>query len=193
LLNEEKLSLRDIQMPQKPKSLCAICGKEEATTKDHIPPKGIFAKPFPKNLITVPACSKCNNGASGDDEAFRTDLSLHVGADTPETQKLWKKHVLKTFYRQPKLRQQRINDLKPMYLKSPGDIIYKPSYVGHWDSKAHDFVIERIIRGLYYYHFKEVLGDKVTCRVQWLKEVTKKMYDFSKDWRSNNLGNDQFI
>lgn len=190
MLNEEKLSLTDIQMPRKPKScLCAICGKEKATTKDHIPPKGIFAKPYPKNLITVPACSKCNNGASNYDEAFRIDLSLHVGVDTPETETFWKEGALKTLHHQRKLRQQKINDLKPGYLSTPSGIIYKQCYVGHWNSKAHNTVVERIIRGLYYHHCKEILGNRATCDVQWLSGLDG-VYDLSKEWPQYNIGND---
>jgi hypothetical protein len=51
---------------------CAICGKPcETTTRDHIPPKGLFGKPLPDNLLTVPSCQQCNQEASGDDEYFR--------------------------------------------------------------------------------------------------------------------------
>jgi hypothetical protein len=53
------------------KQLCAICGKSEAVTRDHIPPKGIFPKPLPQDLITVPACKNCNGGDSSLDEKFK--------------------------------------------------------------------------------------------------------------------------
>lgn len=36
--------------------LCCYCGINSSTTKDHIPPKSIFNKPLPNNLITVPYC-----------------------------------------------------------------------------------------------------------------------------------------
>jgi hypothetical protein len=49
---------------------CAYCGGPEET-RDHVPPKGIFAG-LPKNqLITVPSCWACNNGESKDDDYFR--------------------------------------------------------------------------------------------------------------------------
>lgn len=40
--------------------LCCYCGVRKATTKDHIPPKSIFNKPRPCDLITVPYCFECN-------------------------------------------------------------------------------------------------------------------------------------
>lgn len=181
-------------MPRKPKSdLCAICGKEKATSNDHIPPRGIFAKPYPKNLITVPACSKCNNGASSNDEAFRAYLSLHVGADSPETQALWSENTLKTLQHNKKLKRQIIDSLKPVYLSTPSGIIYEQQIAALWDSKVHDPVVERTIRGLYYHHLKKVLGDKVTCHVQWLNGLTEELYDIFKNCPANNLGNDQVI
>jgi len=55
---------------------CVYCGATGCLTRDHVPPKAIFSKPLPSNLITVPACAKCNSAASNDDEYFR--LSLQV-------------------------------------------------------------------------------------------------------------------
>lgn len=75
------------------KQPCAICGKEEATTSDHIPPRGIFPKPRPSNLITVPTCFRCNHAGSKYDERFRVYLNMEVGVDTPETRKLWEENI----------------------------------------------------------------------------------------------------
>lgn len=57
---------------------CAYC-PAPATTKDHIPPKGMFAKATP-NKPWVPACRSCNVGASLDDE-YMLRLSMLWGAD----------------------------------------------------------------------------------------------------------------
>lgn len=55
-----------------PDAKCYLCGAP-ATSLDHIPPKGIFPRPLPAktNLITVPACEKCNGGSKEDDHYFR--------------------------------------------------------------------------------------------------------------------------
>ena len=45
---------------------CAYC-PEPATTEDHVPPRGMFAKSMP-NKPWVPACESCNGDASKDDE-----------------------------------------------------------------------------------------------------------------------------
>ena len=51
--------------------ICTYCGKSAKLTSDHIPPKNLFPKPRPTNLVTVRACRKCNKSASKDDEYFR--------------------------------------------------------------------------------------------------------------------------
>ncbi len=57
---------------------CAYCAAP-ATTKDHIPPQGVFAKGMP-HKPWVPACQSCNAGASLDDE-YMQRLSMLWGAD----------------------------------------------------------------------------------------------------------------
>lgn len=61
--------------------LCIYCGEKEATTKDHVPPKSFFAKPWPSNLITVPSCDDCNGKYGKDDERIR---NIITSIDTTE-------------------------------------------------------------------------------------------------------------
>ncbi len=56
--------------------LCIYCNEAEADTRDHIPPKALFAPPRPDDLITVPSCTRCNRGFCRDDEHFRAVLSI---------------------------------------------------------------------------------------------------------------------
>lgn len=50
---------------------CAYCDEPNAETRDHIPPRNLFPKPRPSDLISVPCCEKCRAGWSADDEYFR--------------------------------------------------------------------------------------------------------------------------
>lgn len=54
--------------------ICAYCGADAPQTNDHIPPKNLFPKPLPENLLTVPCCEDCRSGWSKDDEYFRIAL-----------------------------------------------------------------------------------------------------------------------
>lgn len=168
--------------------LCAICGKRAATTVDHIPPKDIFPKPRPDNLITVPACSSCNRGASNFDESFMVYLSLHVGVDSLETERLWKNHALRAVKHNRRLRNRLLATMKPVYLKSPGGVITERRMGSLWDSEAHDLIVKRTIRGLYYHHFNEILGDRVDVKVHWFRKLTPEMVEMSNDWSAYTFG-----
>jgi len=47
--------------------MCAYCG-DETTTRDHVPSRILLDEPYPENLPVVPACQKCNQGFSMDEE-----------------------------------------------------------------------------------------------------------------------------
>src|SRR2546426_1001654 len=117
--------------------VCAYCGTAPATTRDHIPPKGTFPPPRPNDLITVPSCASCNQGASDRDERFRAYLSLHVGLDTPSTSRLWEP-ALRGIRRNRKLHRQLLDELERVSLTTPSGVIYGQAYRGRWDSDAHD-------------------------------------------------------
>ena len=53
---------------------CAYCGGR-AETRDHVPPKCLLEKPFPKNLLTVPSCRRCNENFSSDEQYFLIALA----------------------------------------------------------------------------------------------------------------------
>ena len=55
--------------------VCIYCGAP-ADTRDHVPPKLLLEEPLPPNLLTVPACWKCNNGCSDDERYVRDALHL---------------------------------------------------------------------------------------------------------------------
>jgi hypothetical protein len=176
-----------------PETLCAICGHEKAKTVDHIIPRGIFANPRPDNMITVPSCSKCNHGASTQEEAFRVYLSLHVGIDTPETKALWDNHALKTLKHNKKLIRKILKNSRMVHVQTPSGIIYDRRLAGLWDSDAHDMVIERMIGGLYYHHYNASLGRKVTCRVQWLRQLNEELLKALEDFSQNTVGSGQLV
>lgn len=167
---------------------CVICNKRAATTRDHVPPKGIFCQPRPTNLITVPACSECNHGASEHDKRFKIDLGLHVSGSGGKAEEFFRREAIKTLKKNRKLLQKILSQLEPVYLQTKGGIIYDRGYRCRWNSEAHDAIVERIIRGLYYRHFRDILGDQVRIRVQWFKELTPEMIEMSNDWSVYSFG-----
>lgn len=62
------------------RKICVYCGSDKSLTVDHVPPKLLLMRPYPPNLITVPACGRCNKAFQKDDEYTRTMLAIDVRA-----------------------------------------------------------------------------------------------------------------
>ena len=101
------------------------------------------------NLITVPACKPCNQGSSIIDEEFRTMLSLKVGPDTPVTGRLWQK-ARRGLQQNKRLKAEIIRNMRDVELRSPGGIILGTAKAGLWKKVAHDLIILKITRGLFF-------------------------------------------
>jgi hypothetical protein len=91
---------------------CAYCGVSPATTRDHVPPKSIFWKPYPDNLTAVPCCIDCNRKWSPLDEEFRTALSILAGVNTAGTQRLWTEGVLPGLRHNRRRREEILDQLR---------------------------------------------------------------------------------
>lgn len=46
---------------------CIYCG-QPSDTREHCPSRTFLSKPYPNNLAVLPACTKCNNSFSADEE-----------------------------------------------------------------------------------------------------------------------------
>lgn len=159
-------------MSKKPIQYCCYCGINLATTKDHIPPRGIFNKPRPHNLITVPSCSKCNNGASGLDELFKIYLGMHVAKFSNEGEQLFKKGVLPTINHTKSFKNKILSSVKPIYIVDQNGNVVDINYSVLWNSEAHDAVIERITRGLFFNHYNSIISDNAKVYVYYFDKPT---------------------
>ena len=89
---------------------CYLCRSNEKLTSDHLPPKNLFPKPMPKNLITVPCCASCNGGFSKLDEQFRVFVSMPLNA-SPVGKAIKRQKVFgRSFKNSPKLKKQMAKD-----------------------------------------------------------------------------------
>ena len=133
-----------------PTPTCIYCGRP-ATTRDHVPPKAIFVKLQLPDLVTVPACEDCNNQASRFDEGFRNIIGMRSSEESPNSLTLWKKT-----FRSLKRRRQELEalweSLREVPIFTGGGLYLGTATEGAFDAEAHDRVIERITRGLYFHH-----------------------------------------
>ncbi len=63
------------------KGFCVHCGGPHETV-DHVPSKVLLDEPYPENLMAAPACRKCNNKLSIDEEYLACLLECVIAGDT---------------------------------------------------------------------------------------------------------------
>ncbi len=139
--------------------LCFNCGIRDATTLDHVISKTLIPEPRPNNLVTVPACEKCNGGFSKDEEYLRDRLSACVGGhdfDAPATwDKAWRS------MQRPMAKGKKLGLFKDIFqLPAPVETKAGPSDMGVLMNKQRvNRVVEKMVRGFFFHHFKKPLGD----------------------------------
>lgn len=155
--------------------ICSICGNENELTREHIPPKGIFLKPRPKNTITVLSCKKCNDDTKLDDEYFRFWVTAGAHPQS-KLKEVWKNKVVgSSFKRSPALLKKIQNDhntLMEHHSKTPlkiydngivSDELLSRCYLV--DAERINKVACKIVKGLYFYHFSEPIPYNVELTV----------------------------
>ena len=136
---------------------CVYCGKNGLFTDDHIPPKNLFGEPRPNYLITVPACADCNSSFSKDDEYFR--LSITIREDIfDKTQDIYPK-VIRSLKKPKKIgfRKNFLSTIRPFEDISDAGIFRGYKYSYNVDMQRLNNVAARIIKGMFYYHFKKII------------------------------------
>ena len=135
-------------------NLCIYCGKNPASTRDHVPPKSFFPRPRPANLITVPSCEDCNNIYGKDDERVR---NIITSIDTTEVHPAIMQQIAnkrdRSFHRTEGFSNflHLLSSIKLTdHQSATGDCIYKaPAF--NLDQKILDRFIERMTRALLFY------------------------------------------
>jgi hypothetical protein len=153
---------------QPPKSpICVLCAIRPATTHDHVPAKGLF-KGLEAQLITVPACSTCNNGSSSDDEDLRFFISVQIGKQTPGSAKLWNDGAHKSIKRKTKLREAVIASTRTIEtLDNEGNCVERLAFEA--PVRTYQSVFERTTRGLFFFHMGRILSPDTLVVVDMLE------------------------
>jgi hypothetical protein len=175
--------------------LCAICGAADATTKDHLPPKNIFPKPRPNDLIKVPTCFRCNNVGSKYDEEFRVFPSLRLGTENETTRKLWKDGALRTLKHNNRLTNKLISNLREVDVRTSAGIFLGTRRAVTMPLRTCNAVLDRIVRGLYFHHYGEILGSRVSCGITGIKRqenILNEMAPIIEQMAFASIANDAF-
>jgi len=147
---------------------CYLCG-DPSTTVDHVPPKTFFPRPAPSNLITLPACHKCNTAYSKDEEYLRNNVVI---ASNPEQTKgeLWGR-TKRGIRRRPALRADMVRRIIPVQVEG------KTLPALKYDAARAKRVLVKIARGLVFRHAQRRLPDSVFSDAFPLESVPPSLHD----------------
>jgi len=131
---------------------CAHCGKE-SESRDHVPPKCLFPRPRPNDLITVPCCAKCNSSASKDEEYFLAVYMIGDAGVSDAGKKLWKQKLRRMYQKNTGLRQRIAGSLIKVRMRTAGGLYLGARDAIQLDHDRLDAVVKKIVRGLYFHEF----------------------------------------
>ncbi len=143
--------------------LCVYCQQRRATEPDHVPPRALFPRPWPKDLIEVPSCSECNRGFSKDDEWFRAMLIMRrdvaeQAASQPLLDALFRAVARPQAKGLAELISRSMHDL-PVVTRAGLLLGHTPAYTV--DTQRFRRYLARIVRGLFYHETGEPLPSDV--------------------------------
>lgn len=158
---------------------CAFCGVFGRITNDHVPPKNLFHGHPDDELIKVPACDECNQGAKKDDEYFRAFLVAQAAvSDHPQAQKL-NDHIRKKMDENERKGFEALmfSQLQIMELVTPSGIVLERQKVHYADYSRLQKILKKIVKGLYYREFGRILPSTLNIAVVDVKQIAE-MEDF---------------
>jgi len=169
---------------------CAYCGIGNHETDDHVPPKSIFIKPRPSNLVTVPSCDACNSSFQDNDDLFALFISTQAGMDGELQRELHEK-VKRAVARHRHFREilESASPEIPI-MDTDGSILDKVQFL-----KMNDFhvssTLERIVTGLAFHHYRFRVKSTGYVSIWYPSDSTMKhaaIQDVLKDCVYSHIG-----
>lgn len=184
-------------MNQKETEYCVICGDRVAITREHIPPKSLFKKPRPSNLITVPSCKRCNSGTSKDDEYFLQFLTTSISPEEhPELQYLLKNKVFKSLKRKEAfgMRKSFFQSFNEEFVTTPSGVELGKQTVRYIEADRILSMVEKNARGLYYLERGFIVPSSTKVEVNMMNPVESldEMQERVIFFKPKKYGNDVF-
>jgi hypothetical protein len=142
---------------------CYLCGKEGADTTEHVVPRCLFPGKLPQDVPTLPAHLACNKFTELHEEAFRNHIATAIPEGNPGLP-LW--NATRRAIQRPEaagMRRDFYNKIVSRMLVDP-DGVQRPSPVHLMDDERCDWVIAKIVKGLFTLQTGELLLPK---NVRW--------------------------
>lgn len=174
--------------------VCTYCGLTENLTNDHVPPKCLFLSPRPTDLITVPACKECNNAFSKDDEFFRALVAIQADAAGNRVgQRIWDEKVIaSTMKRSPALKRDLAKGITTVEVRSYSGLYLGKSPALPFPKKRINRVVERIVRGLLWHHYRIKPGPAIHFQIRMDPEIGDIPFSFESHANLSSVGGTVF-
>ncbi len=78
------------------------------------------------------------------------------------------------------------------YCFTPAGINLGPQSFLNWNSEAHTAVLEKIVRGLYFHHFKELLNPMAKVKIQWHAKPIELSVEDKSQLSFSSVGGETF-
>lgn len=154
---------------------CYMCGSKLADTRDHLFASGLFNRPLPTNLPTLPACTECNNALSSEEEQFRVFLASGLAYENEPGFRIWNERI------SPDLKggRPRLKPLIRSYIRKARVLSESGALLGHTliletDREIINRVLRKIAKGLYYLDTGVVLPENVQILVDYANDKPER-------------------
>ena len=145
---------------------CVYCGSV-ATTKDHVPPQGLFPNIKGLQLKTVPCCEKCNQEFSKDEPFFRDHMVAFAMDKSITANTLFETKIRRSISYDKKLAEYMFNKMQEVDLLSPSNIFLGQRTaikMPEEDWKRIHCILDKIVKGLLYIESGKTLPDSHVLR-----------------------------
>jgi len=165
---------------QAEQTICVYCGERLKETDDHVPPKSFYPQPRPSDLITVPSCLRCNQDPGKDEEFFLATFMFSYAGISDAGKRLWAEKLHRMYEKNLGLKKKIVEHLQHAEIVTPAGLFLGRSMAIKTDELRFERVVNKIIRGLYYFEYKEPLPAATKVMTLFLSE--KKRFEAAKNF-----------
>lgn len=148
---------------------CVYCGLRPAQTDDHVPPKCLFPRPRPSDLITIPSCLECNQGAGKDEEYFLASIMFTRAGSSTTGRQLWREKLRRMYAKNLGLRYRIAASLQRVNVHTPAGLFLGRHLAQNPDLVRLEKVVVKIVKGLYYFEHGDALLPEMTVEALLLR------------------------
>jgi hypothetical protein len=83
--------------------------------------------------------------------------------------------------------------MQRVLIRDPVNLASQSALAVPLDRTAHDTVVERTVRGLYFHHKGKILGNQYPLRVEWLRVLDDELFGASIGWNTGTIGDTALV